>query len=140
MLRVIARIVVHMGEKMTDRHVTETTSFRVGYLLLLNGNMSQKELAMALGVTPNKLNHKLVERSRWSVEDLLALSDFFGVSLDFLVGRTSIEEAVPVNERTSTAEAVEVQSVHLSPRPNGSVPPEGFEPPTYGTGNRRSIP
>ena len=27
-----------------------------------------------------------------------------------------------------------------STRERENVPPEGFEPPTYGTGNRRSIP
>ena len=95
-----------MGEPRYEQSLTEITSLRVGYLLLLNGNMSQKELAIALGLTPGKLNHKIIGRTKWAVEDLLALSDFFGVSLDYLVGRTPLESVAP-NKKTPAVATVE---------------------------------
>ena len=96
-----------MGEPKIERSVAETTSLRVGYLLLLNGNMSQKELALGLGLTPGQLNHKMVGRSKWGVSEMIALGDFFGVPFDYLIGRLPIESAEPVNAKTPAEAGVE---------------------------------
>lgn len=130
-----------MGEPKLEYTVHELTSQRVNYLLFLN-HLSQKTLALRIGVSPVQFNKKMNGVSRWAVEDIVAIADALGVSVPYLIGREPIDSARPVTLRQDkeapTASAVKASSVVSSI--NGTVPPEGFEPPTYGTGNRRSIP
>ena len=63
-----------------------------------------------------------------SVAEGLPLSDIASIAVTRSATRRP--EHLP---KVKTAPALSAEAV-------SQVPPEGFEPPTYGTGNRRSIP
>lgn len=51
-------------------------------------NITQKSLAEAIGVTPGSLQRFEYGTVRPNIETLVALADYFNVSLDYLVGRS----------------------------------------------------
>ena len=93
----------------------------MNYLLFLN-RMTQKELALGVGMSPVQFSKKMNGVSRWSVDDLLALADFFQVDLNYMVGRRPIESVAPRNEKTPAALATGVSDLRAprdsNPRPS----------------------
>lgn len=93
----------------------------MNFLLFLN-RMTQKELALGVGMSPVQFSKKMNGVSRWSVDDLLALADFFQVDLNYMVGRRPIESAAPRNEKTPAALATGVSDLRAprdsNPRPS----------------------
>ena len=70
--------------------------------LRTNRDMSQGELAAQLGVVPSSVGkYERVAGSFPSVEILIKISDFFGVTLDYLLKG---ETATPSVENNSTLE------------------------------------
>jgi transcriptional regulator with XRE-family HTH domain len=65
------------------------TSFRKSLALLIDEHeVKKKDLASRLDVTPQTISAWLGESAEPSAQKLFEMADFFGVSLDRLVGRT----------------------------------------------------
>lgn len=56
--------------------------------LRLRNKLSQSQLAMAIGVTNQNVSDWENGKSETSFEMLVKIADFFGVSTDYLLGRT----------------------------------------------------
>lgn len=59
--------------------------------LVANGKWTQKEIASAVGVKPQSISQYLDGTVNPSYSVLIGLADLFGVSTDYLLGRTSIK-------------------------------------------------
>ncbi|WP_425546742.1 helix-turn-helix domain-containing protein [Brevibacterium sanguinis] len=57
-------------------------------MLMWDSKLSQRKLAPQLGMTQANLSKKVRGERGWSVDDLLAVSRFFDVSVSYLVGET----------------------------------------------------
>lgn len=69
------------------------------------------------------------------MDELVDTARVLDTTVHYLLGMTD-EDRRPAHLHTNkTAPTAEAMGAVVR-----SVPPEGFEPPTYGTGNRRSIP
>jgi XRE family transcriptional regulator len=55
-------------------------------------NITQKQLALAIGVTERGIQQYELGERKPSYDVLISLADFFNVSLDFLVGRSDNPE------------------------------------------------
>lgn len=55
--------------------------------LVFNSGKTQKEIAVALGLGQQRFNFYVTGRSEPDVATLILLADYFGVTVDFLVGR-----------------------------------------------------
>ena len=97
-----------MGEPKIDLTPYDQVSRRVNHLRFING-LSQKELSLRIGMQAATFSQKLNGGTRWNLEEVIALSDFFSGSLDYLIGRFPIESAKPVNQETPAASATGVQ-------------------------------
>ena len=73
--------------------------------LILEHELTAKSLAEALGYKPSTITRYLREERVPTVENLIALADYFTCSTDFLLGRTETNNALnfkpcpPFNER-----------------------------------------
>ena len=56
--------------------------------LVANGKWTQKEIASAVGVKPQSISQYLDGTVNPSYSVLIGLADLFGVSTDYLLGRT----------------------------------------------------
>lgn len=56
--------------------------------LRLDKKITQKDLSERLGITVPTLSHWECNYQEPSIFDLIKISDFFGVSIDYLVGKT----------------------------------------------------
>lgn len=55
---------------------------------LIHGlGLQQKDVAYAIGMSPQLFSTKMHDKSAFSVKDLAALADYFNVSVDYLLGR-----------------------------------------------------
>lgn len=59
--------------------------------LLEEKGVSQKQLATAIGVSTGNVSDWKVGRAKPSIEVLGRIADFFGVSVDYLIGRTDVK-------------------------------------------------
>ena len=66
--------------------------------LRLKNNMTQKELADFLGVTPKAVSFYELNQREPSGDILIKIAQKFGVSIDYLLGRTDITSLRPVVE------------------------------------------
>lgn len=55
--------------------------------LVSDSGKTQKEIAVALGLGQQRFNFYVTGRSEPDVATLILLADYFGVSIDYLVGR-----------------------------------------------------
>lgn len=110
-----------MGEPEFDISVYDQVSRRVGFLRLIN-KTSQKELAFRIGMHPAALSKKAKGGARWNLEDVIAISEVFDVTIDYLIGKQPIESAMPVRKKAPTAIAVGAEGVGRA----------GLEPATDG--------
>ena len=51
-------------------------------------NITQKQLALAIGATERSIQKYEIEERKPSYDVLIALADYFDVSIDYLVGRS----------------------------------------------------
>ena len=56
--------------------------------LLKDQNMSQRQLAIKLGIDPRTLNHAVTGKSKVTPEKLIKVANFFDCTIDYLLGRT----------------------------------------------------
>lgn len=57
-------------------------------------NINQETIAKIIGKAPCTVSQKMADISTFTVNDLVRIADFFGVSLDYLTGRS--EHAKPL--------------------------------------------
>ena len=63
--------------------------------LRIDGGYPQREIAKMLGVNQNTYSQYEIGVLNYSVESLEKLADFYGVSVDYLLGRTAVKEPYP---------------------------------------------
>lgn len=74
------------------------TSYRIKSLRLKK-NMSQNELATKLGIGRSNMGHIENGRVEPTKESIVLLSEIFGVTTDYLLGRTDTPQFTAKNER-----------------------------------------
>ncbi len=70
-------------------------------------NLSQTELAEVIGKTQQTVSHMEKDRDRISIESLITLADYFGVTTDYILG---VEEEKPAgsSEKSRFADPEEI--------------------------------
>lgn len=91
-----------MSEETQPYSSDELISQRVNHLLFIN-RLTRRRAADELGISHSAFNTKINGGSSWRAEELVNLTDRFGVSFDFLVGRVPIEYAVPNQAETDSS-------------------------------------
>ena len=56
---------------------------------------TQKQIAEVLGVSQNTYSQYEIGVLNYPVDTLVKLADFYGVSVDYLLGRTDVKEPYP---------------------------------------------
>lgn len=65
--------------------------------LMLDSNLSNKQLAMEVEISQSQLSHMLHSKHIPCTDILTRLADFFDVSVDWLIGRDDFLEAHKIN-------------------------------------------
>ncbi|WP_087012410.1 helix-turn-helix transcriptional regulator [Leucobacter sp. 7(1)] len=73
-------------------------SLRVNHLRF-GSRVSQKQIALKAGLSAPTLSNKVNGVTRWTLDEVVAIADTFGVTLDYLIGRQPIESATPRKRR-----------------------------------------
>ncbi len=60
--------------------------------------ITQTALAAAIGTAQSTLAMWELEKSQPNIDSLILLSDFFDVSVDYLIGRAAVSQRTPVND------------------------------------------
>ena len=63
--------------------------------LRIDNGYPQRKIAQILGVNQNTYSQYEIGVLNYSVEALEKLADFYGVSVDYLLGRTAVKEPYP---------------------------------------------
>ena len=63
--------------------------------LRIDSGYPQREIARILGVNQNTYSQYEIGVLNYSVEALEKLADFYGVSVDYLLGRTAVKDPYP---------------------------------------------
>lgn len=63
--------------------------------------LNQQGLAMALGLSQSTISFYETGERKPDLEALIQLADFFGVSIDYLIGRSNIKRSQMENEYTA---------------------------------------
>ncbi|MBQ9761886.1 MAG: helix-turn-helix transcriptional regulator [Oscillospiraceae bacterium] len=63
--------------------------------LRIDKGYTQKQIGDYLGISQNTYSQYEIGVLRYPVDVLMKLADFYGVSVDYLVGRTSVKEPYP---------------------------------------------
>lgn len=64
--------------------------------LRIDGGYTQRDIAKILGVNQNTYSQYEIGVLNYSVEALEKLADFYGVSVDYLLGRTAVKDPYPL--------------------------------------------
>lgn len=75
--------------------------------LRLKRNLSQKELANALGISPSIVSSYENDERLPSLERLLALADFYNCSVDYLLGKSQKEPITLIDTTDLSEEQVQ---------------------------------
>lgn len=67
--------------------------------LRIDNGYTQKQIAAYLGISQNTYSQYEVGVLNYSVDTLEKLADFYGVSVDYLLGRTGEKKPYPPKER-----------------------------------------
>ena len=67
--------------------------------LRIDNGYTQKQIAAYLGISQNTYSQYEVGVLNYSVDTLEKLADFYGVSVDYLLGRTNEKKPYPASER-----------------------------------------
>ena len=65
--------------------------------LRIDKNLTQKQVAQHLGISQNTYSQYEIGVLNYPVDALIKLADLYGVSVDYLLGRTSQKEPYPKN-------------------------------------------
>lgn len=63
--------------------------------LRIDGGYTQKQIAELLNIKQNTYSQYEIGVLNYPIEVLLKLADFYGVSVDYLLGRTKIKKPYP---------------------------------------------
>ena len=63
--------------------------------LRIDGGYTQKQIAQELGISQNTYSQYEIGVLNYPVDALIKLADFYGVSVDFLLGRTNTKQPYP---------------------------------------------
>ena len=63
--------------------------------LRIDGGYSQTEIAKLLNIRQNTYSQYEIGVLNYPVDTLVKLADFYGVSVDYLLGRTDVKEPYP---------------------------------------------
>ena len=63
--------------------------------LRIDGGYSQTEIAKLLNIRQNTYSQYEIGVLRYPVDVLITLADFYGVSVDYLLGRTDVKTPYP---------------------------------------------
>ena len=63
--------------------------------LRIDNGYTQKQIAQQLGISQNTYSQYEVGVLNYPVDALIILADFYGVSVDYLLGRTNRKEPYP---------------------------------------------
>ena len=63
--------------------------------LRIDKNLTQKQVAQHLGISQNTYSQYELGRLNYPVEALIKLADLYGVSVDYLLGRTNVNTPYP---------------------------------------------
>lgn len=89
--------------------LSKSIGIRINELLAIK-DIKQKELAQELGVTDNTISYYVSGKRLPKIEHLIAIADFFDVSVDYFLGRTDVitidKDAQFVCEYTGLSEGV----------------------------------
>lgn len=111
--------------------------------LMFRRKAKRGDLARLLSLANPAITRRMSGEIDWRVQELRTVARYLDTSVGYLLGETD-DDGRPVrsleSRETSTASAVEASRDRVAANAFHSVPPEGFEPPTFGTGNQRSIP
>ena len=73
----------------------ETLKFETIRNLRIDKEYTQKEIASYLGISQNTYSQYELGVLNYPVEALIKLADFYGVSVDYLLGRTDEQKPYP---------------------------------------------
>lgn len=76
----------------------EVLKFEAIRNLRIDGGYTQEQIAKVLNVKQNTYSQYELGVLNYPIEALLKLADFYGVSVDYLLGRTSIKTPYPTKE------------------------------------------
>ena len=76
-------------------------------------NMSQEKLASILKVTREAVSMWEIGQRRPNLDTLQKLADFFGCSVDYLLGRTDVRETPGQKVKTAVEDNPELLESHL---------------------------
>jgi len=103
---------------MTMTAVTEPTKRTANAIarervmtLMWRASITQTKLAPVLGMTQSTLSGKLKGKSAFTLDEILVIADMFGVSLDYLVGKT--EDPRPVGPNGDLLDVVDPGRIEL---------------------------
>ena len=63
--------------------------------LRIDNGYTQKQIAQELGISQNTYSQYEIGVLNYPVDALITLADFYGVSVDYLLGRTNRKEPYP---------------------------------------------
>lgn len=63
--------------------------------LRIHGGFTQTQIAEYLGISQNTYSQYEIGVLNYPVEAIVKLADFYGVSTDYLLGRTNVREPYP---------------------------------------------
>lgn len=89
--------------------------------LRMQSGISQKQLADVIGVSQQSINKYENHSVEPDIDTLIALADFFGVSVDYLVGHSRFSEPVSQVNLTANEFALIKDFKRLSPRQKESI-------------------
>lgn len=89
--------------------------------LRMQSGISQKQLADVIGVSQQSINKYENHSVEPDIDTLIALADFFGVSVDYLVGHSGFSEPVSQVNLTANEFALIKDFKRLSPRQKESI-------------------
>lgn len=89
-----------MNQSQGEFSSDELISQRVNHLLFIN-RLTRRKAAEELGISHSAFNTKINGGSSWKADELVSLTDRFGVTFDYLVGRQAIEYARPAENDPS---------------------------------------
>lgn len=94
---------------------------RIQYLRYLHNNMTQADLGKAISVSRNVIAKWENEERDIKAENLIALADYFDVSVDYILGRTDIQEVDPTISKIAKMTGLSAESLFCLRQASGDL-------------------